>query len=72
MKVLNMIDGYKQAAGLILLGVGSVLTSLSGVGIDTGNLGEELVLVGGVLAGLGAADKARKTYNDKKTPPTAQ
>ena len=68
MEILNMIDGYKQAAGLILLGVGSVLTSLSGVGVDTGNLGEELVLVGGVLAGIGAADKARKTHKEKNEP----
>ena len=68
MEILNMIDGYKQAAGLVLLGVGSALTSLSGVGVDTGNLGEELVLVGGVLAGIGATDKARKTHKEKNEP----
>ena len=59
MNILAKIDGYKQAVGLVLVGVGNILT-YAGVAD-----GETVSIVGWGLAGVGAADKARKTYQGK-------
>lgn len=55
MNPLFLLNGYKQIIGLVILGVGSALKAAG-----FSDLGEPLVEVGGVLAGIGAAHKAVK------------
>jgi len=52
---LNIINGYKQIIGLVILGIGSAL-DVAGMT----EIGQPLIEAGGVIAGVGALHKAIK------------